>query len=78
MNAYRKYVVIADPKRLVLEDLPFHTGQRVEVVVLADEQRDALAEEMRALFKRTQALPQAQALTEEDIAREIEAYRAGR
>ena len=78
MNAYRKYVVIADPKHLVLEDLPFRPGQRVEVVLLADEQREALADEFRELFKRTQALPGVSDLTEEDIAQEIADYRAGR
>jgi hypothetical protein len=78
MKAYRKHVVIADPSRLVLEDLPFHPGERVEIVVLSDDHPDGLADEMRALFKRTQALPHVQELTEADIAKEIEEYRAGR
>ena len=33
MRAYKKYVVIEDPHRVVLSDLPFETGQRVEVVI---------------------------------------------
>jgi hypothetical protein len=35
-------------------------------------------EEIDALFKKTQARAQAQAITDEDIAAEIAAYRAGR
>jgi len=35
-------------------------------------------EEIDALFKETQALPQALALTDDDIAAEIDAYRSGK
>jgi hypothetical protein len=37
-----------------------------------------LANELKALFKEIQALPQAQTITEEDIAAEIAAYRASK
>jgi len=33
---------------------------------------------LKALFKATQALPQAKTITEEEIAAEIAAYRAGK
>jgi hypothetical protein len=33
---------------------------------------------LKALFKETQALPQAKTITEEEIAAEIAAYRAGK
>lgn len=79
MLAYKKYVTIKDPAKLELTDLPFRVGQRVEVVVIAeDEERLARVEKLRTLFKETQALPQAQAISEEVIAEEIEEYRAGR
>jgi antitoxin ParD1/3/4 len=78
MNAYRKYITIDDPRRVVLEDLPFRHGQRVEVVLLAEEEREEQEEQLRALLRDTQALPQAKILTEEELAAEIEAYRAGR
>lgn len=86
MNAYRRIVTLTEPGKVVVEGLPLKSGARVEVVVLADERREpltagqraSLAEEMRALFKRTQALPHVQELTEEDIAHEIAEYRAGR
>ena len=78
MMAYRQYVTIQDPKQLVLSGLPFRPGQRVEVVMIAEEEQPAArVQELRTLFKTTQALPQAQAITEEEIAAEIAAYRAG-
>ena len=79
MLAYKKYVTIKDPAKLELTGLPFHSGQRVEIVMIAeDEERDERLETLRALFKETQALPQAQAISEDMIAEEIEEYRAGR
>lgn len=79
MLAYKKYVTIKDPKKLELTGLPFRPGQRVEVVIIAeDDEREARVAELRALFKRTQGLPQVQAISEDMIAEEIEDYRAGR
>jgi antitoxin ParD1/3/4 len=78
MNAYRKYITIDDPRRVVLEDLPFRQGQRVEVVFLAEDERDERLHQLQALLRDTQALPQAKILTEEELAQEIEEYRAGR
>lgn len=79
MLAYKKYVTIKDPAKLELTGLPFRPGQRVEVVVIAeDEERSARVEKLQSLFKKTQALPQAQAISEDMIAEEVEEYRAGR
>ncbi|MEH1854121.1 MAG: hypothetical protein V7L11_21145 [Nostoc sp.] len=78
MNAYKTYITIADPKRLVLSDLPFKAGQRVEVIILTDDnQRVTLAEELKKLFKEIQAIHAYNPLTDEEIAAEIEAYRRG-
>ena len=77
MLAYRQYVTVQKSKQIVLSDLPFLPGQRVEVVVIAEDQPAAnRVRELRELFQATQALPQAQALSEEEIAAEIAAYRA--
>ena len=38
MLAYKHYQVIQDPKELKLTNLPFSKGQRVEIVILADDQ----------------------------------------
>jgi hypothetical protein len=79
MIAYREYITVQESRQIVLSNVPFQPGQRVEVVLIAEEERPAVrVQELRALFKATQALPQAQAITEEEIAAEIAAYRAGR
>lgn len=78
MEAYRTKIKIKDPKQVILSNLPFRSGQIVEIVVsVPDEDRKAAVEEFKALFKETQSLPQVQALTEEEILAEIEAYRRG-
>ncbi len=79
MRAYKKYVTIDDPKKLVLSDLPFQPGQRVEVVLIAEgEEREKRVQELRTLLKKTQALPKARTVTDDMIAEEVAAYRAGR
>lgn len=78
MNAYKTYITIEDPKQVVLSDLPFQAGQRVEVIILArDSQRAALGEKLKQLFQETQAIHADNPLTDEEIAAEIEAYRRG-
>lgn len=78
MNAYKIYVTIEDPNNVVLSNLPFQRGQRVEVIILAeDNEKSAMSQKMRDLFDRTQLLSGVQEITEEDIAAEISAYRRG-
>ncbi|OKH31781.1 hypothetical protein NIES2119_27820 [[Phormidium ambiguum] IAM M-71] len=78
MNAYKTYITIKDPKQVVLSDLPFQSGQRVEVIILAENnQRTSLAQKMQELLKETQVLHSDRPLTEADIDAEIEAYRRG-
>jgi antitoxin ParD1/3/4 len=79
MLAHKQYVTISDPAKMELTNLPFRKGQRVEVVMIAeDDDKSDRVDELRALFKKTQALPQAKAISEDMIAEEIEEYRAGR
>lgn len=78
MLAYKQYVTIKDPAKMELTNLPFLKGQRVEVVMIAEDDKLAQVDELRALFKTTQALPQAQTISDDMIAEEIEEYRAGR
>lgn len=79
MLAYKQYVTIKDPAKIELSGLPFRVGQRVEVVMIAeDDDRTTRVQELKALFRSTQALPQIKAITDEMIAEEVEAYRAGR
>ena len=78
MQAYRRYLTVSDSKQVVLNDVPFQPGQRVEVLVLTTSEADQeTTHELEALFKETQALPQTQALTDEEIAAEVAAYRNG-
>jgi hypothetical protein len=77
--AYRKKIKLDDPRRTVLTDLPFRAGAVVEVLVIEDEEERKLRiEEFKRLLKDTQALPQARAVTEAEIAAEITAHREGR
>ena len=76
MNTYRRRLVVQDPKQIVLSDIPFQTGQEVEITLRSVEQPTVERKNnLRDLLKKTQSLPQIQTLTEEDILAEIEAYR---
>jgi hypothetical protein len=37
MIAHKRQLTIEDPERVVLTGLPFRAGQRVEIVILAEE-----------------------------------------
>lgn len=77
MKAYRTYLTVPDTKQVVLSDVPFQPGQVVEVLVLAQDDDRALAlRRLDALLKTTQALPQVQTLTDDEIAAEVAAYRS--
>ncbi len=78
MQAYRTKIKIRDPKELVLSNLPFRSGQTVEIVVLAEEDRRKAVKEWKALFKETQSLPKVKKLSESEIVAEIEAHRRHR
>jgi hypothetical protein len=47
------------------------------VIILAEDSDRAISEKLRNLFDKTQALPEVQDITEDEIAAEIEAYRRG-
>lgn len=77
MKAYRTYATVTDPQNLLLINLPFKPGQRVEVLVLADDSdRATTLNAFDQAFKATQALPQIQALTDADIEAEIATSRS--
>ncbi|MBE9157765.1 hypothetical protein IQ265_13160 [Nodosilinea sp. LEGE 06152] len=50
-------------------------GDKVKVILLKTHKAEQI-QAVKALFKETQALPQAQTITEDEIAAEIAAYRA--
>lgn len=76
MKAIKRTVTIEDPRQLILTDLPFRQGQRVEVVLLTEEDTAYHLAELKALFQTAQSLPQVQSISEEEIAAEIAAHRA--
>jgi hypothetical protein len=79
MKAYRTFVTVGDPQQVVLTDVPFQAGERVEVVLLgADPERAERLRELQALLRETQSLPQAQSISEDDILQEIDTARSGR
>ncbi len=78
MNAYKTYVTVTESQELILSNLPFKPGQKVEVIVLAeDAQKQDVSRRLKKLFDETQAIPGIKDITEEEIAAEIEAYRRG-
>lgn len=78
MEAYKTYLTIDDPKQVILSDLPFSTGQRVEVIVIAEEDKPASStHRFQQLLQETQAIHALSPLTEAEIQAEIEAYRRG-
>ncbi len=76
MLAFKKHIVIEDPKHTVLSDLPFRSGQRVEIFIISEDDEIAgRIKTFKKLLKTTHALPQAKAITEKEIAKEIALYR---
>lgn len=80
MKAYKTYSTITNTKQVVLNGLPFREGEQVEILVLSSENggRTERVAKLRELFKETQSVPEIKTLTEDDILREIEAYRDGK
>lgn len=76
VKAYRQYVTVEDPQKIILENTPFQPGDRLEVLLISQEESaTSLDERMESLFKQLQSLSEAQHLTDEEIIREIAAYR---
>lgn len=84
ITSYRKKATVRPDGRIEIQTPNLKPGTRVEVILrvesapLDDLARAERVKTWQALFKETQALPQARTLTEAEIAAEIAAYRAGR
>ncbi len=72
MQAYRTYKTLTAAHQLTLTDLPFQAGESVEILILV---KDPEPSPLKKLFQTTQALPQIQVLTDDDIETEIAIYR---
>lgn len=40
MNAYKQYLTITNSQELILSNLPFNAGQKVEVIILPEEDQE--------------------------------------
>lgn len=81
ISALRKKVTVRSDGRIEIKSTSLKPGTKAEVIMLvtgADTDRQKRVRKLKSLFKTTQALPQAKTITEEEIATEIAAYRAGK
>ncbi len=84
VTAYRQKIIIGSDGKIIINNPLFKPGTQAEVIVLLESETDSAEEiearvnEWKSLFKETQSLPQAQTITEEEIAAEIAAYRSGK
>jgi len=79
MGAYRKQITISDPNHVVLSDLPFQPGDRVQITVEKEVvPRTPAGCKWAQLLGQIDGIPRARPVTEEEIAAEIATYRAGR
>ena len=80
-NAIRQTVRVKPGGLIEIRSPELTPGTLAEVIVLLESSevasaRAARIRELAALFKATQSLPQAQAISEDEIAAEIAGYRA--
>jgi flagellar biosynthesis/type III secretory pathway chaperone len=76
MTSYKTYLTVDESNQIIVSNLPFKPGQKVEVrIEVVDENKQPLVKELQNLFKEIQALPSSKNITEEEIVAEIEAYR---
>jgi len=80
MKSYKTSSVITASKQVILSDMPFGVGEKVEVVVSSSNKgsRDERVGKLKALFKTTQSFPQIRNLTDADILSEVAAHRNGK
>ena len=79
MEVYKTTARIQATGELAITHLPFAPGTLVEVLVVRSERSAAEREqEWARLMKTVQALPQVQAISDEDIATKIDICRSAR
>jgi len=79
----RRKVTVQAGGLIEIRSLELIAGSLVEAIVLveseaADDARTSHVAELNALLKRTQELPGARVITEQEIAAEVALYRASR
>lgn len=77
MKAYKIFSTVDASQNITLSDLPFAPGQKVEVLLLeTQKEKKPNISALKKLFTKTQALAHVKKITEEDIEKEIRAYRS--
>jgi len=80
--AIRRKVTILPNGKIEIQDKDLRPGASAEVIILVDEEptiesdQEQLLEDLQKLFKTTQALPNLEQISEDEIAAEIETYRS--
>ena len=80
--AIRRKVTILPNGKIEIQDKDLRPGASAEVIILVDEEptiesdKEQLLEDLQKLFKTTQALPNLEQISEDEIAAEIETYRS--
>ncbi len=72
----KRQLKIDDSHNLFLSNLPYSSGQKLTVIIMAEDELQQRQMQWKSFFKQLQAMPVAQNLTEDDIMAEIEAYRS--
>ncbi len=78
MRPYQTSATVDPSGSIRVNNVPYEVGAQVEVLILPRRDRVDIAQRIQALFRETQALPQVQALTDEEIEEEIDAHRRHR
>lgn len=73
MKTYKTSFVITASKQVILSDMPFGVGEKVEVIVSrpVNGSRADRVRKLKTLFKTTQSLPQIRNLTDAEILSEV-------
>jgi len=72
----KRQLTVDDSHNLILPNLPYASGQKLTVIIMAEDELQQRQKQWKGFFKQLQAISIAQNLTEDDIAKEIEAYRS--
>ncbi len=80
MDAYKTQKVITEDGKIILSDLPYLPGRKVDVIVVPISEKGGimLYREWEKLFKALRLKDASITMSENDIIREIDAQRSGK
>lgn len=78
MKTFRTIITVVDTGSIVLNNVPVQSGDQVEVIVRTQRMEESeAAARVKKLMEETQAIPQVESISEEEITQEIAAFRSG-